>query len=283
MKALDIDAVQAFVLVAELNSFTRAAEAMATTQSAVSLKIKWLEARLERMLFERTPRLVRLSMAGKAFLEPARSLLAAHETAISSFASERQRLVVGMSGHIVGSDLPLWIANIKRTAPLLVVELRVSLSREILDAFDHGELDAAIVLRHDHARLDGDMVLSERFGWMAAPQFASDPSAPIPLAMQIAPCSIRDMAVAALDRAGIAWSESFVGNGVATLGSVIAAGLAVAPMAQRVAPPGTIDVGPRLGLPELGSLDIVVHSKIADPVARAALRTLIAAMRATAA
>ena len=90
------------------------------------------------------------------------------------------------------------------------------------------------------------------------------------------------MAVAALDRAGIAWSESFVGNGVATLGSVIAAGLAVAPLAQRVAPPGTIDIGPRLGLPELGSLDIVVHSKIADPVARAALRTLIAAMRATA-
>ncbi len=40
MKALDIEAVQAFVLVADLKSFTRAAEALDTTQSAISLKIK---------------------------------------------------------------------------------------------------------------------------------------------------------------------------------------------------------------------------------------------------
>ena len=43
MKALDVEAVRAFVLVADLNSFTRAAEALDTTQSAVSLKIKRLE------------------------------------------------------------------------------------------------------------------------------------------------------------------------------------------------------------------------------------------------
>lgn len=43
MKTLDIEAVQAFVLTADLKSFTRAAEAMDTTQSAVSLKIKRLE------------------------------------------------------------------------------------------------------------------------------------------------------------------------------------------------------------------------------------------------
>ena len=43
MPTLDLEAVQAFVLVADLKSFTRAAEAMDTTQSAVSLKIKRLE------------------------------------------------------------------------------------------------------------------------------------------------------------------------------------------------------------------------------------------------
>lgn len=43
MRALDVEAVQAFVLTADFKSFTRAAEAMDTTQSAVSLKIKRLE------------------------------------------------------------------------------------------------------------------------------------------------------------------------------------------------------------------------------------------------
>jgi len=60
MKALDVEAVQAFVLAADLNSFTRAAEALDTTQSAVSLKLKRLEERLGRRLLERTPRRVRL-------------------------------------------------------------------------------------------------------------------------------------------------------------------------------------------------------------------------------
>ena len=64
MMTLDLDAVRAFVLVAELSSFTRAADALDTTQSAVSLKLKRLEAALGRQLLERTPRIVRLSADG---------------------------------------------------------------------------------------------------------------------------------------------------------------------------------------------------------------------------
>src|SRR5450432_4780231 len=96
MKALDIEAVQAFVLTADLKSFTRAAEALASTQSAVSLKIKRLEDGLGRRLLERTPRLVRLSAEGQAFLAAARNLVAAHQSAIGSFAAEHRRLMVGI-------------------------------------------------------------------------------------------------------------------------------------------------------------------------------------------
>ncbi|TEX91642.1 LysR family transcriptional regulator, partial [Campylobacter sp. US51] len=46
MNALDIPTVQAFLLVAELQSFTRAAEALGTTQAAVSMKLQRLEATL---------------------------------------------------------------------------------------------------------------------------------------------------------------------------------------------------------------------------------------------
>jgi DNA-binding transcriptional LysR family regulator len=39
MTTLDVDAVQAFVWVADLQSFTRAAEALGTTQGAISVKL----------------------------------------------------------------------------------------------------------------------------------------------------------------------------------------------------------------------------------------------------
>jgi DNA-binding transcriptional LysR family regulator len=283
MKALDVEAVQAFVLVADLNSFTRAAEAMDTTQSAVSLKIKRLEQGLGRRLLERTPRLVRLSAEGSAFLGAARGLVAAHQSAIGAFAVEHRRLVVGISHHIVGAELAALLKRMNATDPGLVMELHIDTSRTVLEAFDGGALDAAIVLGHDAHRRDGDVLFEEPFGWMAAPDFHRDPGEPLRLATQAEPCSVRAMAVGALDAAGVSWTEVFVGGGLATIGAAISAGLAVAALARRVAPSGTIDLGPRLGLPPLPSREVILHSKLSDARTRRALRTLGASFAANAA
>src|SRR5262252_1744401 len=268
MSALDLEAVQAFVLVADLKSFTRAAEAMDTTQPPVSLKIKRLEHDLGRRLLDRTPRLVRLSADGSTFLGAARDLVAAHQSAVGSFTVTQRRLTVGISHHIVGNELPG-----------LLLELRVDVSRDVLDAFDRGELDAAIVLRHDHKRRGGEVLFDDSFGWMAAPDFVHRPGAPLRLATQAEPCGVRAMAVEALDRGGVAWTEVFIGGGVATIGAAVSAGLAVAALAHRVAPAGTVDVGPRLGLPALPSRDVMLYATAFDPPARRALRLLAASFR----
>ena len=64
--------------------------------------------------------------------------------------------------------------------------------------------------------------------------------------------------------------------------SVVAAalaGLAVAPLARRIAAPGMIDIGPAHGLPRIGSSKVLLHSKVSDPAKLAALRTLAATFR----
>jgi DNA-binding transcriptional LysR family regulator len=281
MKALDVEAVQAFVLVAELNSFTRAAEALDTTQSAISLKIKRLEDGLGRRLLERTPRMVRLSAEGSAFLGAARNLVAAHHQAIGAFTVEHRRLIVGISHHIVGTQLGPLLKRMNATDPGLVIGLHIDASRSVLEAFDGGELDAAIALRHDARRRDGEVLFEEQFGWMGAPDFNRPPGEPLRLATQAEPCSVRAMAVGALDAAGLPWTEVFVGGGVATIGAAISAGLAVAALARRVAPSDTTDLGPRLGLPPLPSREVILYSKPSDARARRALRTLGAAFAAT--
>jgi DNA-binding transcriptional LysR family regulator len=282
MKALDIEAVQAFVLVADLTSFTRAAEAMGSTQSAISLKIKRLESGLGKRLLERTPRLVRLSAEGAAFLASARNLVAAHQSAIGSFAAERRRLVVGISHHLVGADLADVLKRMSATDPSLVIELRIESSRVLLSAYDAGDLDAAIVLRIDRRRGDGEVLMEEPFGWMGTLDFRHAPGEPLRLAAQSAPCTVRSAAIAALDGAGIPWTEAFVGGGVATIGAAISAGLAVGALVRRVAPAGSIDLGPRLGLPKLEDAETMLHSSLTDARARGALRTLGAAFRANA-
>lgn len=281
MKALDIEAVRAFVMTVDLRSFTRAGAALDTTQSAVSLRIKRLEDALGRRLLERTPRQVRLSADGDAFLARARLLLAAHQDAIGSFEAGRRRLVVGISPHVVGAELPFLLRSLGSVEPNLVLEVRVANSAELLTAFDAGALDAAVVLGRDTRRQDGTLLLQESFGWMAAPDFRPRAGERLRLATQAEPCSVRSMALAALDGAGIAWTEVFVGGGVATIGAAVSAGLAVAALGRRVAPAGTVDIGPELGLPALPQREVVLHAAATDPQARTALRALGAAIHST--
>ncbi|CAG9185775.1 LysR family transcriptional regulator [Cupriavidus pampae] len=281
MKTLDIDAVHAFVLTAELNSFTRAAEAMDSTQSAVSLKIGKLEKSLGRRLLERTPRQVRLSFDGELFLPAAKALLAAHAGALEAFGRTQRRLVIGVSHHIVGPELPALLRRVSEGRPGLTLEIRVAPSREILELFDRNDMDAAIVLRHDSRRLDGEIIHEESFGWMAAPDFHHQPGEPLKLATQAAPCSVRSMAIDVLDAAGLPWNEVFVGGGVGTIGAAVSAGLATAALGRRVAPADTIDVGPRFALPALPTRAVVLHAHVTDEGARGALRALGAAIRAS--
>src|SRR5215471_19783449 len=102
---LDIATVQAFLLVAELQSFTRAAEALGATQAAVSLKLQRLETLLGKRLVERSPRAVRLTSDGAAFLERARALMQAHDHALSGGEPAKRQLSLGISDHAAGAEL----------------------------------------------------------------------------------------------------------------------------------------------------------------------------------
>ena len=121
MTALDIPTVQAFLLVAELESFTRAAEALGTTQAAVSMKLQRLEAALRKRLVERSPRAVRLTAEGSAFLAPARALMEAHDRALAPVRPVVQQLSLGISDHAAGPELV--------HAPLLFLGVHINIDR----------------------------------------------------------------------------------------------------------------------------------------------------------
>ncbi len=279
-RPLDLDAIEAFVRIAELGSFTRAAEAMQTTQAAVSLKLKRLEDRLGCRLMERTPRYVELSARGAAFLAPARELLTVHQRTLAAFAqhSDCQRLAIGISDHVAGPELPALIARMNAQDPQLLIEIRIGSSGDLLLAYDRREFDTVIVRFHAD-RSDGQLLAEESFGWFAAPTWQHRVGEPLPLATLAEPCGVRVMAGQLLDEAGVPWREVFVGGGVAAVSAAVIAGLGVAALAPRMLPMGAVDVGHRLGLPELPRLPVLLHSRVQDRRAREAVGVLGAAFR----
>src|ERR671917_262120 len=146
---LDLDAVRLFVLSAEFGSLTRAAEAAGTVQPVVSQRLKALETRLGRRLLDRTPRLVRPTHDGEAFLPRARALLAAHDEAVRFGQQEpAPRFALGVSDHALGVGLAEALRRLRAALPGgAAVALRTGMSQPLREAFDTGELDAALVRR----------------------------------------------------------------------------------------------------------------------------------------
>ncbi len=264
-------------MIADLQSFTRAAEALGTTQGAVSVKLKRLEDRLDQKLIERTPRQVRLSIQGEIFIKSARDFLAAHERAIADLTTSRRRFKLGIANHVMGPELPTLLAKLKSFDPTLTIEVRVDNSRELLDSYEDGTLDAVIV-RSDDDRRNGQTLGPEHFGWYASPHFQYREGEPLQLASFLPCCSVRDVAMKLLDRASVPWTEVFSG-GTSALEAALSAGLAVAAYPCRLAPADVVEVSAALGLPPLPSLSIVMHSSLFDPKTKESLNAITAAFR----
>ena len=69
---LDVDQLRAFIAIAETGSFTKAAEVVNKTQSAVSMQMRRLEERVGKPIFARDGRASRLTEDGERLLAYAR-------------------------------------------------------------------------------------------------------------------------------------------------------------------------------------------------------------------
>ena len=157
-----------FVVLAEELHFGRAAQRLCITQPPLSLNIQQLEASLGARLFERDSKGVRLTAAGQAFRESARSLLAQAEQARvlarGIDAGVVGRLRVGFVGSVLLSGLPQWLAEHRREHPGIEIALAELNSQEQIDALLRDELDLGFVhTQHVSAQLRSQLVHSDAF------------------------------------------------------------------------------------------------------------------------
>jgi DNA-binding transcriptional LysR family regulator len=140
--------LRAFVLVGRLRSFTRAAEAMHLTQSALSLLVRELESAMKTRLMDRTTRSVTLTAAGSEFFASAQRVLADLEHAIDNVdklvAKQRGRVVIAAPLVLSSTLLPPILAAFKALYPGIELVLNDSLPNQVLPQVRTGTADLAI-------------------------------------------------------------------------------------------------------------------------------------------
>ncbi|CAH0124396.1 HTH-type transcriptional regulator GltC [Microbacterium foliorum] len=146
---MELQQLRYVIEVAATSSFTRAAERCFVTQSALSHQVAALERELGERLFVRSSRSVRVTEAGEAFLEHARTAVAAAENARDAASSAGGRVVgtlrLGIIPTVTALDVPALIARFRSAHPDARVELTVGNSDALVDALRRGELDAALL------------------------------------------------------------------------------------------------------------------------------------------
>lgn len=161
----DLYELSLFHLVVKHRSFTKAAEAVGLTQSAITRQIQGIENSLGVVLLERTTRSVNLTKAGEFLFQESARLLGDVDQSLrrikEDFTDARKEIRVGVSRSISLAHLPgFFHANLRQE---LKIGYNVSYqpSREILAALEANELDLGVLC--PPPRLPRTLCITHRF------------------------------------------------------------------------------------------------------------------------
>ncbi|MBB2497020.1 LysR family transcriptional regulator [Aquipseudomonas ullengensis] len=270
--SIDTELLRSFVAIADNGGFTRAAEAVNRTQSAVSMQMKRLEDDVvQRPLFEREGRQVRLTPEGQVLLGYARRILKLHGEVLNTLREPHMvgSVRIGTPDDYVMRFMPGILARFAQAYPLVQVELHCEPSGMLLQRQD---LDLTIVTREPGKEI-GQLLRQERFVWAEALGFSPHEQTPIPLAMFNVDCFCRAWACNALDAMEREYRIAYTSPSLSAIFAVVSAGLAVTAQLQSLITPDMRIIGEAEGLPTLPMTSIVLlrnaqtHSQVTETLA----------------
>lgn len=253
---LDLDQLRTFVAIVDSGSFTRAADLVAKTQSAVSMQMRRLEERIGRSIFERDGRASKLTEDGERLLGYARRMIRLSEETFAAFdETELSGCVrLGTPDDYADRFLPEILARFSRSNPRVEVSVICEQSTDLVEKARRGDLDLAIVTNCGAGAVE--IIRSEPLLWVASNQHCAAEEEILPLALFKPPCMWRKAAVEALTDAGRRYRVLYQSANSTAISAAVLAGLAVTVLAESALRPGMRVLGEADGFPRLPSCEI---------------------------
>lgn len=231
-----------FVEVCRFLNFSQAAEALNTTQPAVSLAVKELESHYGVALFERMNRRVYLTPAGEALLATAQDVLRGFQEAEETLGQGRPlALRVGANVSFGEAGLAQVLGRFRQEHPQVRLRALVANSDKIQSLLAENQLDVGIVdglgvserLRAQPLYQE-DLVLAAAPGRFPAPATVEELAA-LPLLLREPGSGLRSSVDRVFSQQGLAPQPLLESTSTAALAQVAKAGLGVAILPEALA------------------------------------------------
>ncbi len=234
---MDPITLQSFLAVAETGSFTKAAERVGRTQSAVSQQIAKLELQLGKPLFARG-RHLSLTTDGEIFRGYAKQIFGLHREVLDRFKEPELEGEVhfGLPEDFASVFLSDVLAEFARTHPRVLLNIECDLTLNLFHRFKRNQFDLVLVkMNRPEDFPNGQQVWSEPLEWVRDARLIQ-PDRPVPLVLSPAPCVYRERAINALEAAGLGWRQVFSSTSYASTTAAVHAGMGLTVLPRTMIP-----------------------------------------------
>lgn len=254
---LDLDQLQTFVAIADRGSFTRAADEVHRTQSAVSMQMRRLEERIGKALFEKDGRTNRLTEDGEKLLVFARRMIRLNRETIAAFdaASLEGQIRIGTPDDYADRFLPEIMARFARSNPRVEMSVVCEPTANLVELLKRGQLDIALVT-HSEKVMQSEIVRREPLLWVGSANHEIHEEAILPLAVGRPTCMWRRAACDALEASGRDYRILFTSWSATVVIAAVLSGLAVSVLPECALRPGMRVLGEAEGFAALPDIRI---------------------------
>jgi DNA-binding transcriptional LysR family regulator len=254
---LDVDQLKTFLAISDTGSFTRAADEVNKTQSAVSMQMKRLEEQLGRPLFSKDGRGTKFTRDGERLIDFARRIVALSDEAVSAFTKPdiTGTIRFGTPDDYAEFFLPVILGRFARTHPQVTVDVECVPSSELEERTKRGEIDVAVVTFGSNTG-GANVIRQEELVWATSERHRVHENAVLPVAVSPQGCSWRDLMTESLTNMGRPYRVAYSSPNASTINTTVLQGLAVATMPAICLRPGMRVLTEADGFPKLGTFDI---------------------------
>jgi DNA-binding transcriptional LysR family regulator len=250
---IDVDQLRTFIAIVETGSFTRAADIVHKTQSAVSMQMKRLEERVTRPIFARDGRASKLTEDGERLLDYARRIVKLNVEALAAFSDAE------LSGRVrldyADRYLPEIMARFSRAYPGVELTVTCEPSVDLIERIDANDLDLAIITNCEANRAS-EVFRQERLLWVTSNRHSTHMEERLPLALGRPSCGWRRAAIESLEKTARPYRLLYSSGNAGAIAAAVLSGLALSVFPESALRPGMRVLSPADGFAELPSCRI---------------------------
>lgn len=276
MQDVEINLLRSFIILAETQSFTRTAERVHRSQSAVSMQIAKLEEILDCSLFDRDKRNVRLTIEGEKLRSYASQILALSDSLIDRFdGSEVEgNINFGSPEDFATYYLPSILADFVKAYPRIMLNVNCELTLSLIKQFEKKKYDLIVIKQEpDKIHKNAIPLWREQLVWAGGDVSDRDSSfksivkkysrsdSVFPLVLSPPPCVYRQGALDALDKLSIRWKVVYTSPSFAGARAAVKAGLGYAVFPRKMIADELVVLEQSRGWPKLKDAEICLLAK----------------------